>query len=287
VKTGEVNPALRQEALAFTSGRLLAQHNAHRPGAGLPLGVAEGRMGSGTAWLPDSSPHRMRRFAVGAWTMDLHGAAFAHYLNQGTNRGATEFGITDWEMLSASRAIVGGVIRVRAMTSLEPLSLGGSGYAVLLQTGGTWRHAPLRDRQHPHNATVESSASFERGIGDNLALSLYAAPVGEPALGPASFRHRPSAAADPTAPLSLHWQDASHQSFGVLTAGVYGRTVRLEGSAFHAREPDETHPLVDFRASPLESDRRRISWAPTWRPGRTGRGGHLRAAGRPRHRGRT
>lgn len=222
----------------------------------------------------------MRRFARGAWTFDLHGAVTAHYLSQGTKRGAREFGITDWEMLSASRSLGGGRLRLRAMTSFEPLSLGGSGYALLLQTGGTWRHSPLRDRQHPHNAIGEASAAFEKALGGEAAFSLYAAPVGEPALGPVSYRHRPSATADPTAPLSLHWQDASHQSFGVVTAGVYGRTVRLEGSAFNARESDETRPIMDFRDARLDSYSGRVSWAPNGRLVASGWWGFLGAHNR-------
>jgi hypothetical protein len=267
-------------ALVSMSGRLLAQHEAHRPLPGTPLGIVEGRVGSGTTWLPDSSAHQMRRFARGTWTIDLHGAVIVHYLNQGTKRGAVEFGVTDWEMLSASRSVAGGLLRLRAMTSLEPLSLGGSGYALLLQTGGTWRHSPLHDRQHPHSAVGEASVAYERSLSADVALSLYAAPVGEPALGPVSYRHRPSASVDPTAPLSLHWQDASHQSFGVVTAGLYGRAIRIEGSAFNAREPDETHPVADFRDARLDSYAGRISWAPSGRVVASGWWGYLGAHGR-------
>jgi hypothetical protein len=51
--------------------------------------------------------------------------------------------------------------------------------------------------------------------------------------------HRPSAIENPFAPLSHHWQDATHITFGVVTAGVFGRRWKLEGSLFNAREPDE------------------------------------------------
>jgi hypothetical protein len=68
---------------------------------------------------------------------------------------------------------------------------------------------------------------------------LYGAPSGEPALGPVAFMHRPSAMDNPFAPLSHHWQDATHVSFGVATAGVFTRRWRLEGSVFNGREPDE------------------------------------------------
>jgi hypothetical protein len=44
---------------------------------------------------------------------------------------------------------------------------------------------------------------------------------------------------NPVAPLGHHWQDATHISFGVLTAGVFGEHWKLEGSAFNGREPNE------------------------------------------------
>jgi hypothetical protein len=44
---------------------------------------------------------------------------------------------------------------------------------------------------------------------------------------------------NPFAPLGHHWQDATHIAFGVVTAGVFGRTWKIEGSIFNGREPDE------------------------------------------------
>jgi hypothetical protein len=42
-----------------------------------------------------------------------------------------------------------------------------------------------------------------------------------------------------TAPLGHHWQDATHISFGVLTAGLFTSTLKIEGSVFNGREPNE------------------------------------------------
>jgi hypothetical protein len=86
---------------------------------------------------------------------------------------------------------------------------------------------------------------FERPVAENLAFSRYAAPSGEPALGPVAFMHRPSAMDNPSAPLSHHWQDATHITFGVLTAGIFSRSVKLEGSVFNGREPDENRWGID------------------------------------------
>jgi hypothetical protein len=135
----------------------------------------------------------------------------------------------------------------------------------LLQTGGTYRHAPIHDRQHPHEALTELAALFDHPVAADVSLFAYVGLVGDPSAGPAPFMHRASAEFDPAAPLGHHWQDASHGSFGVVTVGAHTRTVQLEGSAFNAREADETHPVVDFRGAKLDSYSGRVSWAPVSR----------------------
>ena len=50
------------------------QHPMSRPEA--PLGIPETRLGSGTSWLPDSSPMHASHVTLGAWTLMLHGSAF-------------------------------------------------------------------------------------------------------------------------------------------------------------------------------------------------------------------
>ncbi|HET6897967.1 MAG TPA: hypothetical protein VFK70_06460, partial [Vicinamibacteria bacterium] len=76
---------------------------------------------------------------------------------------------------------------------------------------------------------------------------------GEPAVGPPAFMHRGSAAEIPVAPLSHHWLDSTHISFGVATAGLVWGPVKLEGSAFNGHEPDAARwnverPRFDSRA---------------------------------------
>ena len=94
----------------------------------------------------------------------------------------------------------------------------------------------------------------------NLAFSLYAAPSGEPALGPVAFMHRPSAMDNPGAPIAHHWQDASHITFGVITAGLFTRRVELEGSIFNGREPDDRRWNIESRR--LDSYSGRLTFNP-------------------------
>src|SRR2546429_8873862 len=166
------------------------------------------------------------------------GGVFLRSDDQGGPGGGSRGGVVNWGLLAGSRGASGGRLHLRLMLSAEPFTIGARGYPLLLQTGEEYGGAPLVDRQHPHDLFMELAALYERRIADNLAASIYLAPVGEPALGPPAFPHRPSASSDPLAPLSHHWQDATHITVGGITAGLFPRTVKAEGSAFKGPEPD-------------------------------------------------
>jgi hypothetical protein len=227
------------------------------------LGISHTRMGSGTTWLPDSSPMHANHKRWGDWTAMIHGVAFLEYDKQYTRRGDDQLGIIDWEMVMAMRRVGSGMLHLRGMASLEPVTIGAKGYPLLLQTGESYKGSPLFDRQHPHDLFMELAAMFEQPIASNLAVSLYGGAVGEPALGPVAFMHRPSAQSDPFAPLGHHWQDATHISYGVATVGLYSHRWKVEGSIFNGREPDENRWDFDFRR--LDSYAGRITVNPTGR----------------------
>ncbi|HEY8851033.1 MAG TPA: hypothetical protein VIM36_02560 [Gemmatimonadaceae bacterium] len=204
-----------------------------------PVGVSMERMGSGTTWIPDAVSMPSRRRMLGDWMIMAHGFLFAQYDKQTGERGADQFGSLNWAMFMATHDLAGGRFQARTMLSLDPLTVTNRGYPLLLQTGETYKGQPLHDRQHPHDFWMELGALYQRPLTKSLAWSVYAAPAGEPALGPVAFMHRPSAMDNPVAPIGHHWQDATHVSFGVLTAGIFTHTWQLEGSAFNGREPDE------------------------------------------------
>jgi hypothetical protein len=233
-------------AIVLLPSIVYAQHPTHptpmKPMAMMmidPLGVSMERMGSGTTWIPDAVPLPARHKMVGSWLLMLHGFGFVQYDKQGGPRGADQFGSLNWAMLMASRDLLGGRFQARTMLSLDPATVSNRGYPLLLQSGETYRGQPLVDRQHPHDFWMELAVMYERALSRNLGVTVYAAPSGEPALGPVAFMHRPSAMDNPVAPLGHHWQDATHISFGVLTVGVFGEHWKLEGSAFDGREPNE------------------------------------------------
>jgi hypothetical protein len=251
---------------------LAAQHEGHampadsapsEPMRG-PLGVPDTRIGSGTAWIPDASAMHALHYREGSWTFMVHAFVAAASNVQGGPRGDEAVDVINWGMLSAMRPVGDGRLSLRLMASADPWTVGAEGYPLLLQSGEAYRGQPLVDRQHPHDLWIELAALWEQPLGDNVAASLYVAAVGEPAVGPSAYLHRPSAQSDPFAPLGHHWQDATHISYGAVTAGVYSRTVKLEASAFNGREPDAERTDFDFRRIDSYSARLSVNPGALW-----------------------
>jgi hypothetical protein len=134
----------------------------------------------------------------------------------------------------------------------------------LFQTGETYKGKKLVDRQHPHDLISALSLGYTHAFNKNIDLTGYIGYPGEPALGPVAYMHRPSAMNNPNAPLGHHWQDATHITFGVATIGLRLYQVKLEGSIFTGREPDENR--YNFDKPKFDSYSYRVSWNPgsTW-----------------------
>ena len=212
-----------------------------------PLGIPLQQGASGTAWQPASTPMLGHMFLAGAWSFMLHYNLAAGVDIQGSRRGEVDALTTNWVMGMAQVPLGGGRFMARVMLSLEAPVMGPRGYALLLQTGETANGVALVDRQHPHDLFMELAVKYARSLGDLFAFEVYLAASGEPALGPVAFAHRFSATDDPLAPLSHHWQDSTHISFGVVTAALYTRFLRLEVSGFNGREPDENRYNIELR----------------------------------------
>src|SRR2546430_6626091 len=170
------------------------------------LNLPMNRNGSGTAWLPDTSP--MYMFMIGNEKSNwmFHGDFFLRYNNQDvanqSSRGGAKFDATSMLMAMYNRRIgVNGLLNATAMISADPLTLGGSGYPLLFQTGETYNGKKLVDRQHPHDFISALSLGYTHAFNQNIDLTGYIGYPGEPALGPVAFMHRPSAMNNPNAPL--------------------------------------------------------------------------------------
>jgi len=206
------------------------------------------REASGTAWLPDATPMYGIHRRAGSWQLMAHGNAFAQLLAESGDRGSEQFGSINWIMGMARRTVAGGRFGLRGMFSVEPLTIRGCGYPDLLATGEVCDGAIIRDQQHPHDLFMELSAEYDRPIRGSLRWRIYGGPAGEPALGPVAYPHRLSAMPNPLAPIAHHWLDATHITFGVVTAGLYGRHWKAEASAFNGREPDENRGDINLDA---------------------------------------
>ena len=115
----------------------------------------------------------------------------------------------------------------------------GRRYPLLFQQGETAYGMPIVDGQHPHDFVMELAALYDWKLGEQTLLSFYGAPVGDPAIGPTAFPHRASAAENPVAALGHHQEDSTHIAYDVVTVGLTDGIVRVEGSGFHGREPNE------------------------------------------------
>jgi hypothetical protein len=241
-----------------------------------PLGIEGMRDGSGTSWLPDESPMSGAMRQTGPWMLMLHGNGFLEYVRTTGARGAHEVGSVNWFMGMAERDLGGGRFSVRAMMSLEPLTVGKCGYPNLLQSGELCNGAALHDDQHPHNLFMEVAVDYRHAISTSLAIEVYGGPAGEPALGPVAFPHRPSAMSNLVAPISHHWLDSTHVSFGVVTGALYGRRWKAESSIFNGREPDDRR--YGFELAALDSYSGRFSFLPSSRWSMQVSAGHVKDA---------
>lgn len=227
-----------------------------------PVGLrGAGREASGTSWQPDASPRMQGHEMRGDWRIMRHATLDVVQSRQGGPRGDDKTFLGGMVMGSASRDLGAGTVQFRAMLSPDPL-MGRSGYPLLLAAGETADGAEhLVDRQHPHDLFMELSASYTRVFDDGGKAYIYAGLPGEPAFGPPAFMHRTAAMASSEAPISHHWLDSTHITFGVVTLGYGRNNWKVESSAFRGREPDQSR--YNIESPDLDSGSVRLSWNPT------------------------
>ncbi len=199
---------------------------------------------SGTSVEPDSTPVPMLMTRKNSWTLMFHANVFVLDEQQSSTRDADKFFSTNWFMGMAQRKLGPGTLTLRSMLSLEPATITDRRYPLLFQEGETAFGDAIADGQHPHNFFMEIAALYDIKLGEHSLLSIYAAPVGDPAIGPVAYAHRASASEDPLAALGHHQEDSTHISEDVVTTGFAYRFVRIEASGFHGREPGENRWII-------------------------------------------
>lgn len=236
----------------------------HAPSTAMPAAFGNypmTREASGTSWQPDSASHSGVHWMAGQWMGMTHAMFTGVYDEQSGPRGGTKSFLAGMVMASAQRELGGGTFTLRGMLSPDPF-MGKRGYPLLLAGGETADgQTPLVDRQHPHELVMELSASYAHAIGGDASWFVYAGLPGEPAFGPPAFMHRQSAMDFPIAPITHHWLDSTHVTFGVATAGFVWKALKLDASAFRGREPDQDR--FDIESPRLDSAAVRASWNPS------------------------
>src|SRR6516164_9504906 len=203
------------------------------------------RGASGTSAEPNSTPLPMLMTMTGKWMLMFHANIFVLDQQQSGARGGDKFFSTNWFMGTAQHKLGPGTFTGRLMLSLEPATISQRRYPLLFQQGETAFGKPIEDGQHPHDFIMELAALYDLKMGENNLLSLYFAPVGDPAIGPTAYAHRASASENPLATLGHHQQDSTHIANEVVTVGLTHGMLRIEGSGFHGREPDEFRWDID------------------------------------------
>jgi len=228
----------------------------------MPMGPAEG---SGTARLPAAEGMMPGlHFDLGSgWQGMAHGYGWLVHSEQTGPRGDDKTYVQSMAMLMAQRDFGGVRLQFRTMVSAEPL-LDARGYPNLFATGETANGEPLVDRQHPHDLFMELAARVDVDIADGTTAFLYGGPVAEPALGPAAFMHRASARLNPEAPITHHWFDSTHITYGVVTAGVASSVWQVEASAFRGQEPDEDRWDIETPRLNSWAVRATLTPSPNW-----------------------
>jgi len=232
----------------------------------LSLDLPMNRDGSGTSWMPDESPVYAYMIHGKKWMTMIHGSFFLRYNNQDIfksgNRGGAKFDAPNMVMaMTQTKVGRNGLFAINTMFSADPFLVGPAGYPLLYQTGESYKGNKLVDKQHPHDLFAELAVAYTQHVAKETDISASFGLPGEPALGPPVFMHRLSGMNDPGAPLSHHYQDATHITFGVATLGFRYRDMKVEGSVFTGREPDEFR--YNFDRMKFDSYSFRISYNPS------------------------
>lgn len=221
------------------------------------------RDASGTSWQPGVWGGHAPGCDDGDWMVRRHLMLNGVYAWSDGPRGDEKALVSGMAMTMARHSIGNsGLLTLSAMASPDPF-MGADGYPLLMATGESADGVePLVDRQHPHDLFMELSVTYSHSIGELSSVFVYGGLPGEPAFGPPAFMRRLTAMDSPEAPLTHHWFDSTHVTFGVLTVGaIVGRNWKVEASRFRGREPDENR--YDIETGDLDSTALRVSWNPT------------------------
>jgi hypothetical protein len=150
---------------------------------------------------------------------------------------------------------------LRGRISLEPYTIKEEGYPQILQFVSPEGGDVLIDHMRPHDLFGEAAAEIAFRLSGASFVHVYAAAVGDPALGAAPAELRASGVDFADAPFSYDVQETFHNKTRVVTAGYASKVLKLEGSMFH--DAISTGDHTEFDDGDFDSQSVRLTLMPT------------------------
>ncbi|HEX8170032.1 MAG TPA: hypothetical protein VF824_05760 [Thermoanaerobaculia bacterium] len=217
---------------------------------------------SGTSANPGAVPWVTS--GSGGWTF-FHGFS-AHVTNvseSGPAEQRSETFSTNWLGAGLRRDFGSRMfLLARGRVSLEPYTIpDDDGYPQMLQYVPTDAGGPLVDRMRAHDLIGEAALQLGFRPTDSTLLHVYAAAVGDPALGAPPAELRASGVDFAEAPFAYDIQESFHDSTRVVTAGFTTRWIGVEGSVFHDAVTFGDHTEIDD--GDIDSNSVRVTLTPS------------------------
>lgn len=174
-------------------------------------------------------------------------AAHVTYVSEsGPEEQRNEIFSTNWLTAGVQRHIGDrGLLLLRGRVSLEPFTVPEEGYPQILQFVSQEGGDVLLDFMRPQDLFGEAAAHFAYRTSTSSFVHLYAAAVGDPALGTAPYALRASGVDFPEAPFAYDIQETFHTKTRVVTLGFTTKVFSLEGSVFHDAITTGDHTEID------------------------------------------
>lgn len=153
------------------------------------------------------------------------------------------------------------LLLLRGRISLEPYTVQEEGYPQILQFVSPEGGEVMLDHMRPQDLFGEAAAHFAYRTSAASFVHLYAAAVGDPALGTAPSALRASGVDFAEAPFAYDIQETFHTKTRVVTLGFTTRVLSIEGSVFHDAITTGDHTEVDDGA--IDSRSVRVTLTPT------------------------
>jgi hypothetical protein len=150
---------------------------------------------------------------------------------------------------------------LRGRVSLEPYTIKEEGYPQILQFVSPEGGDVLIDHMRPHDLFGEAGGELAFRLGTNSFLHVYAAAVGDPALGAPPAELRASGIDFAEAPFAYDVQETFYSKTRVVTAGYSSKVLSLEASMFH--DSISTGDHTEFDDGDFDSQSVRLTLMPT------------------------